>query len=163
MTKYTVEKIKKFLQTHPEVKGKVLEVGSRDINGSIKQRLIRHGLEYTGLDMIAPADIIANAHDIKAIMRSETYDLVICMDTLEHDNMFWITIDNMRWVLKKGGWLVICTPSYAWSIHEWPGDYYRFSTQAFREIFFVGYKELYMDVVGDPIIPSEIFAWGRKP
>jgi hypothetical protein len=45
-------------------------------------------------------------------------------------------------------------------MHYYPGDYYRFSPQAFKEVFFEG-----MDAVEIRIIlsPPRIIGWGIKP
>jgi len=164
MTADTKRFLLKFLKKHTP-KGKVLEVGSRFINGSVKEYCTSVGLKYTGLDMIAGinVDVVGNAHDIKEIFKPESFDVVICFDTLEHDNKFWISVENMRWVLKKGGWLIMCTPSCAWSIHAWPNDYYRFLPSVYKEIFFEGYTDTYFYALGDPMLPAEVFGWGKKP
>ncbi len=159
MTHTSKDFLYKFLEEHP-VAGKVLEIGSRNINGSIKEILIEHGLEYQGLDMVYsgdPDEIIMNAHDIKDKFEKETYDFVVCLDTLEHDDKFWLTVENMRWVLKKGGWMLIVAPSVNCPIHDWPSDYYRFLLTPFKEVFFEGFKNCYFEDNQDAI-----YGWGQK-
>lgn len=152
----------KFLAAHP-VKGKVLDVGSRNINGTVKDILTGFGLEYTGLDMIddGSVDIVCNAHDMKDHVKEEEYDLVICFDTLEHDDKFWLTVENMRWATKKGGWMVIIAPSLHCPIHDWPSDYYRFLPSVIR-LFFEDYNDCYFEVYGFETDPDAIYGWGMK-
>src|SRR4051794_9404263 len=45
-------------------------------------------------------------------------------------------------------------------VHNYPGDYYRFSAQAVREVFMVGLQGVAVRTVMNP---PRIIAWGRKP
>jgi len=165
MTERSKEFLKRFLLEHP-IRGKVLDVGCRNINGSVKDILVGHGLEYLGLDMEYsghPEELIINAHDIKDHLKEESFDLVICLDTLEHDDMFWVTVHNMRWVLKKGGWMLIIVPSLHCPIHEWPNDYYRFLPSVLGDVFFKGFEKTYFEVYGFETDPDAIYGWGQKP
>lgn len=45
-------------------------------------------------------------------------------------------------------------------VHNFPGDYYRFSEQAVRDVFMDGLRDVIVRVV---MIPPRIIAWGRKP
>ena len=121
----------------------VLEVGSLDVNGSVRQ-FFTDADEYIGLDLVSgkSVDVVADAHDIKKIFKEESFDCVICCETIEHDPKFWITIDNMRWVLKSGGWLIISAPSLQQWIHNYPHDYWRFLPDAFYLIFLEGYDNI---------------------
>jgi SAM-dependent methyltransferase len=167
MTGHTTRFIQDFLLEHP-IKGKVLEVGSRYVNGEIRNVFEENGLEYTGLDMVAGrcVDIVCNAHDIKKNLKRASFDLVVCVDTLEHDDKFWLSVENMRWVLKRGGWLVIKAPSLHCNIHDWPSDYYRFLEPVFKEIFFEGFKDVFTQTLvgsGATDMPDSIVGYGRKP
>ncbi len=167
MTGHTTRFIQDFLLEHP-IKGKVLEVGSRYVNGEIKSIFEENGLKYTGLDMVKgrDVDIVLNAHDIKKELKRGSFDLVVCVDTLEHDDKFWLTVENMRWVLKKGGWMVIKAPSLHCNIHDWPSDYYRFLEPVFKEVFFIGFEDVFTQTLigsGSGDMPDSIVGYGRKP
>jgi len=45
-------------------------------------------------------------------------------------------------------------------LHDFPGDYYRFSEQAVREVFMEGLVEISVKTV---LNPPRFIAWGRKP
>jgi SAM-dependent methyltransferase len=155
----------KFLKDHP-VTGKVLEVGCLDVNGNVRD--ILSFMEYMGIDMRdgRNVDKVVNAHDIKENFTEGEFDLVICFDTLEHDNKFWISVENMRWVLKKGGWLIIGTPSINHGIHDHPDDYYRFTESVYKEVFFEGMSDKQIESQfyfgQDTTKPDQVFGYARK-
>jgi ubiquinone/menaquinone biosynthesis C-methylase UbiE len=112
----------------------------------------------------------ANANDMP--FEDEAFDLVMTSATLEHDKHFWLSLAEMKRVLRPGGLLIISVPGYVkdperdrgrWTrtyrVH-FAFDYYRFSEQAVREVFFDG-----MERVGvDPILtPPRIVGHGYKP
>jgi SAM-dependent methyltransferase len=45
-------------------------------------------------------------------------------------------------------------------LHEFPGDYYRFSEQAVAEVFLAGYEKSQIISV---LMPPRLIGWGRKP
>lgn len=164
----TPELIKDFYSKYNPSGKNVLEVGSLDVNGNIKDLLLERYSNYIGIDMRdgANVDMVVDGHDIKKHFKKESFDLVICIDTLEHDSKFWLTVENMRWVLKKGGWLILGAPSLKHPRHNHPYDYYRFFKSAF-EVFLKGYKDVYtveQTYSGDNAdLPDQVYGWGRKP
>lgn len=150
---------------------KVLEIGSRDINGSVKGLL--NWTEYIGLDIIddKSVDVVDDAMNIQKHWVDETFDLVICVETLEHVKNPTRVVELMRNVLKKGGWMLITTPSIGHPEHDWPSDYYRFFENTYRDVFFEGYEEVVIksltwDSPGMESIweryPHAILGYGRK-
>lgn len=129
---------------------RVLEIGSLDVNGSVRP-IFSDANEYIGIDPIKGrgVDIVASSYQIPKLFKKESFDCVICCETLEHDPFFWITIRNMRWVLKKGGWLIVSAPSLRQKVHQYPKDYYRFLPDAFDLVIFKGFEEC-EGVVGFP-------------
>lgn len=140
----------------------VLEIGSRNINGTARSVFKRHST-YVGIDMEEGLDVdfVINAHDIfnKEVLAAcgisenyfpeEGYDIVICAETLEHDDAFWVTVDVLKRSLKEGGLLVITTPTYGFPYHGYPKDYYRFSYDTYMDVFFKGMTVLTVDKVFD--------------
>ena len=112
--------------------GKTLEVGSRDVNGSVKRLFT----DYTGIDRIQGqnVDIVADGHDIP--FPDETFDNVLCLETLEHDDAFLLTAGECRRVLKKGGSLVITVPGIGFPKHDYPKDYWRFTQDGLMLLFY---------------------------
>lgn len=83
----------------------VLEVGSLDINGSV--RSLFEGCEYTGLDVVRGkgVDVVGFAHEFDA--EPGSFDTVISCEALEHDPFWRETLRKMADLLKPGGLLVI--------------------------------------------------------
>jgi SAM-dependent methyltransferase len=108
------------------------------------------------------------------------FDVVLCNALLEHDKYFWKTTGEIKRVTKPGGLVVIGAPGYTnfpgeqrikwlfkrvpglrdlglftaatvtFEIHNFPGDYYRFSPQAFREVFFDGMDAIEVRTIMQP-------------
>ena len=115
--------------------------------------------------------ITGNANDMRAFFPNDWFDLVVCNATLEHDKRFWLSVAEMRRVLRPGGLLVISVPGYVkdpeskdrststYRVH-YKFDYYRFSKQAVREVFLDGMERV---TVAHAMTPPRIFGSGYKP
>jgi SAM-dependent methyltransferase len=112
-----------------------------------------------------------NANDM-GMFEDESFDLVISNATLEHDKHFWLSVGEMHRVLAPGGLLIIGTPGYVENPERDRGkatdtyrvhfrfDYYRFSSQAFREVFFAGMEDVAVQSI---LHPPRIIGLGFKP
>lgn len=126
----------------------------------------------------------ANAHEIP--FDHEYFDCIICNAMMEHDPKFWLTLSEVRRTLKTGGLFIAGTPGYVnkplkkwipflpgfgsykydlsqatitYTVHDAPGDYYRFSEQAFRDVVFEGFENVNILTV---MFPPRILGCGRK-
>lgn len=106
---------------------KVLDIGSYDVNGSLKP-VFTEG-EYIGLDMMEGpnVDIVSSSHDIE--LPDESVDAIVSTSCFEHDEMFWVTFLEMCRVIKKDGYIYVNKPS-AGHYHKHPGDCWRFYPDA---------------------------------
>lgn len=98
---------------------KVLEIGSLDINGSQKtynfldtNKLWREMVgveEYIGIDLVPgkEVDYVMDAHDL--MWKDNYFDLVMCMNMLEHDSDITKTFAEGYRVLKPGGLFLVTT------------------------------------------------------
>jgi ubiquinone/menaquinone biosynthesis C-methylase UbiE len=113
-----------------------------------------------------------NANDMRSLFRSNWFDLVLCSSTLEHDKRFWRSAAEMRRVLRPGGLLIISFPGYVkdpendrgratltYHVH-YSFDFYRFSEQAVRQVFFESMERVR---VRSFMTPPRIFGHGYKP
>jgi SAM-dependent methyltransferase len=118
------------------------------------------------------AAVKGNANDMRDLFDSDWFDLVLCCSTLEHDKRFWRSVSEMRRVLRPGGLLVISVPGYikdpetdrgrstlTYRVH-YSYDYYRFSEQAVRQVFFEGMERVRVRPFHTP---PRIFGHGYKP
>ena len=121
--------------------------------------------EQDGIDVV-----IGNANRMP--FDDESFDMVLTSATLEHDKHFWLSLGEMKRVLRPGGFLVISVPGYVadperdrgkWTrtyrVH-YAFDYYRFSEQAVGEVFFDGMERVGVDPI---MVPPRIVGHGYKP
>lgn len=80
---------------------KVLEIGSLDINGSI--RYLFKDCEYIGIDLGAGkgVDLICSGHELNR--PDNYYDTIISTEAFEHDKHYKETIKNAMRMLKPEG------------------------------------------------------------
>jgi SAM-dependent methyltransferase len=84
---------------------KVLEIGSLDINGSVRGYF--EGCDYTGLDIAPGPGVDIACEGQKYDAPSESFDVVISCEVMEH-NPFWEdTFRNMIRMLKPGGLMIM--------------------------------------------------------
>lgn len=112
-----------------DVGGTVIPTGIvPGIGGSYKP-IFEHCSEYKVLDYksddpkCSVPDIIIDGYDWP--VEDDTYDLVICGQVFEHDKFFWLTLNNVKRVVKPGGLICIIAPG-AGPYHAHPVDCYRF-------------------------------------
>ena len=117
----------RFLAEQGVVGGKVLDIGSQDVNGSYKQFFPEESFQYTGLDMVRGknVDFIPKNPYSWDELPTGNFDIVITGQTFEHAEFFWLTMKEMARVLKVGGYLCIVVPNTA-EEHRYPVDCYRF-------------------------------------
>lgn len=139
--------------TYKFAPGKVLEVGSQDVNGSIRPHF-QDAESYLGIDM-APGngvDVVLCSHAIPKIWEDGYFDTVISCECLEHDLKPWQTVKALHNVLRRNGHMLITTPTFGFGLHRYPRDYFRFGEDAYREWIFAGFKVIKYQQEEDNII-----------
>jgi len=111
-----------------EIIGKTLDVGSKNVNGSLRPLFT----DYVGLDMRKGrnVDIIANSHNIP--FDDGTFDCVTCVETLEHDDNPFETMNEIYRILKPGGWAVLAASGINFKKHAHPNDYFRYTDEGMK-------------------------------
>ena len=69
-----------------------------------------------------------------AIQIEEKFDLVLCTNVLEHIFDINSAIQNLRYLLKDRGHLVVSVP-FIYPLHDEPKDYWRFTEHALKKLF----------------------------
>lgn len=108
---------------------KVLDVGSYDVNGSYRHLFDEEKFRYTGLDIKNGPNVdivLPNPYDWDTLA-TDSFDIVISGQTLEHIEFFWIIMSEMTRVLKKDGLFCLIVPN-GFVEHRYPVDCYRFFT-----------------------------------
>lgn len=127
--------LKKYINTSDKEEFIFIEIGSMDINGSLKENIeqdCRKKVKYIGLDVESGkgVDQVIVPYNIPY---KNYADVVISCNQMEHDPQFWKTLEQMKKATKKGGLIYICAPSTG-HYHNYPVDVYRFYEDAFREL-----------------------------
>lgn len=144
--------------------GHILECGSRNVNGSIREFFDQ--TEYMGIDIEEGegVDEVENIHDViaAAVSYYNYQDLVICLETIEHDPDPIGAVRTMVEILKPGGILVLSAPTTGFPEHKHPKDYWRFMKDAWHDIFFVDMDILALDEVRCPAGYPGLIGCARK-
>lgn len=85
---------------------KVLEVGSLNINGSVRQ-LFEDDCEYLGIDLGPGPGVDRVIHVTSSEMQTEQFDVVASTEALEHDRDWHASLVRMAFMVKPGGLLLI--------------------------------------------------------
>jgi SAM-dependent methyltransferase len=72
--------------------------------------------------------------DVLNMNEVEEYDIIICMNVLEHVYDYGKAIKNMERALRRNGELVVFVPMY-YPLHDEPHDYWRFTEHALKRMF----------------------------
>lgn len=150
------------------VANKVLEVGSLDLNGSVRQFF--HCCAYTGLDIGEGkgVDLVCPIHEYK---NPKSFDVVISTEMLEHDIHWQESLIQMYENLRDGGLLIITCASVNRAEHGTkstsPSDS-PFTTEYYRNISVTDFltvlpKELFRKSFIEPVRNLEdLVFWGIK-
>lgn len=106
---------------------RVLEVGSCNVNGSVRSIIQSSAKEYVGVDIDEGlgVDRVCDAGMLHLVYDPESFDVVISTEMLEHAERWDNALENMKAVVKPGGYLILTTRSYGFPFHN-PPDHWRF-------------------------------------
>jgi SAM-dependent methyltransferase len=117
----------------------VLEVGSKFVNGSVRPLIERfcRPREYVGVDIETGkyVDVVLPAERLVEHFGPESFDVVISTEVLEHVFDWRSVVNNMKAVLKPGGFIYITTRSRGFPYHAFPHDYWRYEIEDMEKIF----------------------------
>lgn len=93
----------RWVKSHlPDSPGRVVEFGSRDANGNVRDLLTG---EYVGVDLCdgPNVDVVADA----SVVELDPADVVLCLEVLEHTPIPHLIVENAYRTLKPGGRLIL--------------------------------------------------------
>lgn len=127
--------LEKYLSHARNEKLDIVDLGSQDVNGSYRDIFANSNWIYRGMDM-APGknvDIVLRDPYHWREIKSNTVDVLISGQAFEHIEFFWLTMLEIRRILKPNGLCCIIAPS-AGSEHRYPVDCWRFYPDGFSAL-----------------------------
>lgn len=123
-------KVKQYVADKVSGREKTLDIGSLDVNGNLRDLFT----DYIGLDMREGrnVDIVSNSHNLP--FDDETFDLVTCVETLEHDDNPFKTLDEIYRVLKTEGKVILSASGISFPKHDYPNDYFRYTSEGIKAL-----------------------------
>ena len=116
---------------------RVLEVGSYDVNGSVRPYVESlRPAEYLGIDQSEGprVDRVMDCLDMVDELGAETFDVVISTEMLEHVRNWQASIEALIDMVRLDGLLVITTRSPGFPYHAYPEDHWRYTVEQMRQI-----------------------------
>ena len=142
-------------------KKRVIELGSRNVNGSAR-RILRHLNPefYIGIDATpgSGVDVIWNVEQINLLYPKEIFHLVVATELLEHVQNWRRAIENMFYLCAPEGYILITTRSEGFPLHGYPDDHWRFSLKDMVAIF----EGMYVHTIRPDPEQSGVFCLIRK-
>lgn len=140
----------------------VVEVGSYDVNGTVRPVIEPHAKSYLGVDIMdgPGVDVVCDVVDLPGRYPSG-FDLVVSTEMLEHVVDWRAAIHALTCLVTVGGMLAVTTRSPGFPYHPYPIDTWRWPVDQMRTIL----TALGLDVdscVDDPQ-QAGVFAVATKP
>ena len=87
---------------------------------------------YVGVDISDEADVVAPAEHLP--FPDASFDLALCFQVLEHAENPQKAVQEMKRIVKKGGFVLASTHG-VWNHHPFPHDYYRWTHEGLKKLF----------------------------
>ncbi|MBU1230291.1 MAG: class I SAM-dependent methyltransferase [Proteobacteria bacterium] len=111
----------------------IVDVGSRDINGSLREACPPEAT-YTGVDLVSGKGVDIVAEDPYVLpFPDASQDIVVSTSCFEHDEMFWLTFNEIMRILKPAGLFYLNAPASD-AVHRYPVDCWRFYPDSGRAL-----------------------------
>ena len=165
MNEVELEFVKLFLEKNNIKQKTVLEVGSwldkgqEDLN---LRPIVAANNKYIGSDMRSGqnVDVVCNGHNLT--FADHSMDVVLCLNTLEHDDDPFRTMHEIDRVLKPDGIVILSVP-FNFPIHAYPNDYFRYTPEGVK-ILGKYWTNKQVFCVGNKYVPEDcIAAFSNKP
>ncbi len=116
---------------------RILEIGSRQAvnqNELANMRDLFPNSKFVGVDMQAGpgVDVVASANELP--FSDRYFDLVLCLETLEHAEKPWLICSEIERVMGSKG-VAIISSQQNFPIHKHPSDYFRYTPYGLKALF----------------------------
>lgn len=122
-----------------EVAGKkVIELGSRNVNGSVRPDIeSKCPASYIGVDLeTGPSvDLVCRLEDLFATFEPASFDIVVSTEMIEHVIDFRRAINTIKGLAKPGAIVMVSTRSIGFGYHGYPYDFWRYELEDMQKLF----------------------------
>jgi SAM-dependent methyltransferase len=131
-----------FSETYGIQNGLVVDIGGRNVNGSLRNFFETRGMKFICVDMESDSsvDIVVPPGE-KLPFEDGSVDLIVSTSCFEHDPCFWLTFKEMTRIIKPSGYIYINAPA-AGPYHMYPGDNWRFYSDAGQALAYWSGKQI---------------------
>ena len=137
---------KKFFENYLVKPSKILDIGSKDENGSLR-KYTKDTHEYIGIDMTNGNNVDIVQKDPYILpFEDNTFDAITSTSVFEHSGMFWVLSNEIFRVLKPNGVFYLNAPSNG-PYHTYPEDCYRFYPDAGNGILEWGIRSGFKNLI----------------
>jgi predicted SAM-dependent methyltransferase len=131
-----------FSESYGINNGIVVDIGGRNVNGSLRTFFEKKGMRFICVDMEQDpsVDIVVPPGD-KLPFEDGSVDLIVSTSCFEHDPCFWLTFKEMTRIIKPSGFIYINAPTSG-PYHCYPGDNWRFYSDAGQALAYWSGKQI---------------------
>ena len=131
-----------FTESYGIPNGLVVDIGGRNVNGSLRSFFETKGMKFVCVDMEADlsVDVVVPPGE-RLPFDDESVDLVVSTSCFEHDPCFWLTFKEMTRIIKPAGYIYINAPTTG-PYHCYPGDNWRFYSDAGQALSYWSGKQI---------------------
>tara|TARA_Y100000389_G_scaffold42461_1_gene37178 strand:- start:1174 stop:1869 length:696 start_codon:yes stop_codon:yes gene_type:complete len=141
-----------FARTYGGMGKIVVDIGSSDLNGTLRSYFEQLGMKYISVDIESNASVdVVIKPGQKLPFQDGSIDLVVSTSCFEHDPCFWLTFREMTRVIKFDGFIYVNAPSNG-PFHCYPGDNWRFYSDAGQALSYWSSFQL----SNEPIFPVKV-------
>lgn len=133
---------KVFAEAYSVKNGIVVDLGGRNVNGSLRSFFESKQMKFVCVDMEAdPSVDIVIPPGKKLPFEDGSVDLIVSTSCFEHDPCFWLTFKEMTRIIKPSGYIYVNAPTRG-DYHKYPGDNWRFYSDAGQALAYWSGKQM---------------------
>ena len=135
----------------------VLDIGGKDVNGSLRSFFEDNNMKYISVDLEedSSVDIVVKPYE-RLPFETNSIDIVVSTSCFEHDPCFWITFKELCRIVKLDGLIYLNAPCNG-HYHKYPGDNWRFYSDAGQALVYWSGKKMYDSEIVYPVKILETF------